>query len=465
LIYTRVSFDKRNTRRSVEEQRDEGIADCQREGWDIVDVLVDNGRSASRHATKDRPEWERAKRLMASGEVDVLVTWTASRATRDLAEFVDLRDLCETYGVLLRYDGTTFDFTNRNDRFRTGLDALIGEDYAEQVREATLRAVRANAANGKPHGRKVYGYDRTYDPTTGAWTGTQDVNEAEAEVIREAARRFLGGGSLRSIAKALNERGIARPSGRPWTAGMVRSLLTNPTHAGIRTHRGEELEGNWTAIHDEKTWNALRARFADPSRRTNRDRSDLAHVLTGVARCGVVGCNGRLDHTSNRGRPAYVCGKSPHLSRSQPDLEAFVIEAVLERLEEPDVIERLLAADDDPEVAGAVARAGELRARLDAAVNEYNAGTLSASTLAKVESGLLPQIEAAERAAHRASPIPQTVLDMAGPGARERWDALEAAADVARMRDIIRALVDVTVLPVGRGRGFDPNAIRLQFKF
>jgi hypothetical protein len=263
----------------------------------------------------------------------------------------------------------------------------------------------------------------------------------------------------------LNARGIIRPSGKPWTLGMVRSLLTNPAHAGLRVHHGEEVTGNWPAIHDAKTWGALKARFADPSRRTNRDRPDLAHVLSGVCRCGIPGCDGRLIRTPNRGRPAYVCNKTGHLSRSQPDLEAYVIKEVLTRLETPDVVQRLLAADDDPEVGAAVGRAAELRAQLDDALERFLARKLTATMLGNIEGKLLPQIEAAERAARRASPIPQTVLDVAGPGAREDWDALDQAGDIARMRDIIRALVDVTVLPVGRGRGFDPDAICLEFKF
>lgn len=465
LVYTRVSHDKRKTGRSVAEQLAESLADCDRAGWQVVATLEDNDRSASRHATKQRQDWTEAKRLIASGAVDVLVTWTASRAQRDLAAYVELRGLCERHGVLWRYDGNTYDFANRTDRLRTGFDALIAEDYAEQGRDATLRAVRANAAAGKPHGRKVYGYERSYDPTTGAWTGTQAVNDAEAAVIREAAQRFLAGESTWAIAQDFNRRGIRRPSGKAWTIGTVRSVLTNPAHAGIRVHRGEQVAGNWPAIHDGKTWAALCARFADPARRTNRDRRDLTHLLSGVARCGK--CGGRMERQANtRGRPSYVCRNGGHVGRAQDDLDAFVTEEVLQRLEQPDLLTALLEAGDDPDTDAARARVAELQQQLDDATEQFLAKQLSAALLGKIEARLLPQIEAAERQARQASPVPQTLLDAAGPGARDQWDQWEQAGDVARMRDVVRALVEIAVLPVGRGRkAFDRDAVRLEFKF
>ena len=77
LIYCRVSADRRNGR-SVAEQEAECRAECERQGWNVVDVLTDNDRSASRHARKSRPAWDRVKQRVASGDVDVLVTWEAS---------------------------------------------------------------------------------------------------------------------------------------------------------------------------------------------------------------------------------------------------------------------------------------------------------------------------------------------------------------------------------------------------
>src|ERR1700687_5300489 len=61
----------------------------------------------SRYSTKDRPEYKKLAKILKPG--DVLVTWEASRAQRDLAAYVTLRDLCAERGVLLSYSGRTYD--------------------------------------------------------------------------------------------------------------------------------------------------------------------------------------------------------------------------------------------------------------------------------------------------------------------------------------------------------------------
>src|SRR5215218_979132 len=183
LIYTRVSKDKRQGR-SVEEQETECRRVCDVEGWTIADVLTDNDRSASRYATKARPEWEKVKHRLATDGIDVLVTWEASRSSRDLAGFVELRDLCQNHGIMLNYKGRSLDLDATNDRFEAGLHALLAERESDETRDRILRAVREQAAEGRPHGRVLYGYKRTYDRETGALTGQVPDPDTSA-IVRE----------------------------------------------------------------------------------------------------------------------------------------------------------------------------------------------------------------------------------------------------------------------------------------
>jgi site-specific DNA recombinase len=131
-------------------------------------------------------------------------------------------------------------------------------------------------------------------------------------------------------------------------------------------------------------------------------------------------------------------------------------------------VERLATFDfgdltaEHPEAAAARTEAAELRQRLDDASSEYSAGNVSASMLGRVEAELLPRIKAAEKRA-RAASIPPNIADLAGEGVDERWDALT----VEQQREVIRVLVDVTVLPTTRPRGstgFDPDAVRLEWR-
>src|SRR4051812_47776861 len=190
VIYTRVSSDPNDRGRSVAEQETECRAVCARNRWDVVAVFSDNDRSASRYATKQRPEHRKLIRYIEAGKADVLVTWEASRAQRDLRAYADLRDLCEQRGVLLSYSGRTYDMTESDDRFSTGLNALLAERESDQTRKRVLRAVRANADKGRPHGKLLYGYRREYDPATRELIGQvpdeHDIADETGAVVHRA---------------------------------------------------------------------------------------------------------------------------------------------------------------------------------------------------------------------------------------------------------------------------------------
>ncbi len=133
---------------------------------------LDRRRSALRQRPVSYPlrhpkrlKYQRLQQILRKG--DVLVTWEASRAQRDLKAYVALRDLCAERGVMWSYSGALFDLSKADDRFRTGLDALRSEDEAEKTRERILRAHRANLDTGRPHGQPPFGYRIDRDPDTG----------------------------------------------------------------------------------------------------------------------------------------------------------------------------------------------------------------------------------------------------------------------------------------------------------
>ena len=78
----------------------------------------------------------------------------------------------------------------------------------------------------------------------------------------------------------------------------------------------------------------------------------------------------------------------------------------------------------------------------------------------------MPAIAMAERAARRALvPLPVRMLLESGD-VRGMWDAwADEPGGIERQRDVIRALVAITVMPAPRGqRAFDPNLITLEWR-
>lgn len=180
VIYTRVSRDLAGGR-SVAEQEAECRAAYERNGWLVAYVLTDNDRSATRFATKDRPQYARPGEVLRPG--DVLVVWEPSRAGRSMDHYVDLRRLCTDRQVMPSYNGRLGDLDDGDDRFTTGLDALIAEREAEDIRKRIKRAHRENLAQGRPHGRVPYAYRIVRDPETGRSVGRTPDPDARFDLV------------------------------------------------------------------------------------------------------------------------------------------------------------------------------------------------------------------------------------------------------------------------------------------
>ncbi|MEU8312907.1 recombinase family protein [Micromonospora sp. NPDC049033] len=455
-IYTRVSSDPRETGRSVEEQEAECRQVCERQGWTVARVFCDNDRGASRHSKRARPKYQALREFLVEGGADVLVLWEGSRAQRDLADYLSLRDLCAGQGILYSYSGRTYDLSRTDDRFNTALDALLAEREADVTRDRILRAVRANAAAGRPHGKLLYGYSREYDER-----GTfvrQVINEGQAAVIREAARRVAAGEPCRAIALDFNARGIAAPRGGSWDLTQVRRVVINPAYIGQRVHRGVVVgEGQWPAILTEADYINCKVRMTDPRRKSVRDTT-VKHSLSGAARCGV--CGSRMRVQKNRTHFAYICIKGFCVSVKTTNLEEFVDAVIVERLSRPDVIKLLAAPAQDDDARTAQAEADELRARLDEFYAASAAGEISPGGLAKIEGRLLGEIEAAERRAYAAQ-VPQILKEVARPDIGDVWHGLP----VALRREVIDLLMVVKVHPTGRGqRTFRPERVEIEWK-
>lgn len=456
LIYTRVSED-RSGGRSPKEQEAEARQVCEREGWEVLEVVTDSV-GASRHSKGTRPGWARVLKMLSTGKVDILVTWEASRAQRDLAAYAALRDLCARHGVRWSYKGRTYDLASSGDRFTTGLDGLLAERESDEISDRVKRAMRASAAQGRPPGRRLFGYQRTYDATTGRLVG-QEPHDTEAAIVRGIFDGFLGGQGIRTLARELNRRSVTTSTGASWADTQIKRVLTNSAYTAKRVHRGEVIgAADWPPLVDSETFDRVQARLAAMAQRRTR-HTRTARLLTGVGRCGT--CGGKLSagHDRHR-RKVYQCRTGFCVARDLLKLDAFISSVVVERLSRPDVTEALRGVAPDPAFEVARDRAQQLRAQLDDAVDQFTRGELTGATLAKVEARLLPLIAEVEQDARRAL-VPLEV-EVPADDVFSWWESLTSEI----RREVLATLIAaVVVMPTGRGRReLDPSAIRVEWR-
>lgn len=447
VIYARVSKDDRKDQRSVGEQEQECRDTAARLGWTVDQVFTDDDRSASRFARKHREDYAALVTYLETTPVGVLILWESSRGDRELERWARLLNLCRRRGVRIHVETheRTYNLDNARDWKTLAEDGVNNAYASEETHARILRTVRAQATKGLPHGKLPYGYRREYDDR-GNFVAQVEHPE-QAEIVRECARRVAAGESLYSIAQDLNAREIPAPRGGKWLPGQVKRLATNPRYIGQRVHRGVVVgDAVWDGIVEEDVYAECARRMADPRRYTTRDTS-LKYLLTGILKCGVCGAKCRV--IKNRGYFAYACFTSFCVSARTSKVEEFVTDMVIARLEQPDVL-AALAARGDQNAAGADTEAKKLQARLDGFVDSAAEGKLTPAALARIEARLQPQIDEAKRRA-LVAPVPRLVREVAGPGARERWEKLT----IGQQREIVDKLVELRVGRTVQSRRFD----------
>jgi site-specific DNA recombinase len=179
------------------------------------------------------------------------------------------------------------------------------------------------------------------------------VREAEAEVIRELARRLLGGETVQAMADDLNARGITTTRGGQWEPRNLSRTLGNPLYGAKLAYRGEIITdlANVEAILDTEMYEAVAAKLG--ARKRGR-RVSGKFPLSGVAVCGNPACSRRgtmAGYTRGKGeraKRAYVCapanGGCGQSVLARP-VEERVRDAALAALADVEALEAMRAAD------------------------------------------------------------------------------------------------------------------------
>jgi site-specific DNA recombinase len=193
------------------------------------------------------------------------------------------------------------------------------------------------------------------------------------------------------------------------------------------------------------TWKPARARY----------------LLSYIVKCGV--CDGPPLSVSNVNRhgwsgKVYSCLLRRCAAVKMEYLDEFVERIVVGWCAWPETAEQLHRKFDDQGVAEARTEAE----RLEDWRSLADAAEVTAVSFARAEAGLLKKIVAAEEEAQQAG-IPAVLRGMIGQHAEAHWLAL--GDDVARKREVINEVLELKLLPVGKGtRTFGPQRVWRRWK-
>jgi DNA invertase Pin-like site-specific DNA recombinase len=443
---------------------------CKSKGWNDIREYPDNDRSATNG--KPRPAYQQMLKDIAAGKVARVVVWDLDRLHRQPIELEHFMKLADGKRLALATVTGDVDLATDNGRLFARIKGAVGMAEVER-KSARQKAAAEQMATLEGGGRpwwpqRPFGYDADPDPVTGKWwTAKRNptvynvirLHPTEARLVRDAYSHFLAGTQLRAIARQWNEAGVRTPRGNTWSGSRVRELLLLARNAGLRELRGQVVgTGTWPPIVGEETWRAAHAKIT--AKRGTGPYAGRKYLLSGIARCGH--CVAALtSHISARGKRQYACYECHKVARSGEALDELIVQTVVRRLAAPDAVELLCSEDAQVDTTALREQRRTLEDRLEQLGVEYADGELPAATLRKATDRITEKLAAID--AQLLDSVKVNVFDgVIGAGdVRAAFDGL----DLGRQRTVVDALVEITVLPVGkRARIFDPDYIDVGWK-
>jgi DNA invertase Pin-like site-specific DNA recombinase len=221
-----------------------------------------------------RPVRNQALAQLKAG--DTLTVWKLDRLGRSAVELLEIVKDLEARGIRFRCLTQNIDTSTPMGRMFLTLLAGFAEFEREVMRERVIAGKARMIADGEhPGGVPLYGFQA--DHVT--------INEPEAQLLREAARRLLKGEALSRIVEDWNDRGVRPRRGQRWRETPLREMLRNP---------------RVVPIIGQETYDKLARLFANPGNRRQKLGRPAENLGSGILRCGREGC----------GQPMYVSKKA-----------------------------------------------------------------------------------------------------------------------------------------------------------
>jgi DNA invertase Pin-like site-specific DNA recombinase len=463
-------------------------------GWDVWKVIRNPRLSAYKRRRVTLPDGRREYRVfrpdlrealddLAAGRANALLCLDLDRAFRDPQDLQDLIDVVEhaAHPIVVESVTGSLHMEKGHDNFDAQIRVLVANkssrDTARRVAMARERNARAGLYGGgqRPfgfcHGAPSVPAGASADDLVCVWHGGRwcrsgvTTIDAEIAVIADCSRRVLAGVSLRSLAAELRGGEVATVNGQPWTAKTLREVLLRPRNAGLMVHRGSVLDvvAPWQPIVSPEVFTAVREVLTDPSRRVGPGAAPRWHG-SGIYRCGVCTPPGQVTDrpvtcqvTIGDRSPRYKCREHNHLTRNVAHVDELVFAHVLYALTHPRAFELLAPPPPDVDADALRAERAAIRARLDRlAADEVLGLRTAAQVTAATRAGTtrIREIDELLNASRGMDPL-TPIIDAADPVTA--WDALT----FADQRLFIDRLCIVTILPAGRGPGFNPATVHI----
>lgn len=317
--YARVSCVKDAMHMSLANQVSHYSALIQRNpAWQYVGVFADDGYTGTKDA---RPEFQRLLAACRAGQVDLVITKSMSRFSRNTLSTLELLRELKVKGVDVFFEEENIHTMSGDGELMLTILSSFAQEESRSVSENCKWRIRNRMKDGEIVGlRDMYGYEIS--------KGVIQINAEQAAIVRRVFHDYVSGGmSSARIAKALQADEIPSLFGGQWTAKRVREMLKNEKYIGDAllqkryvvdhlTKREARNHGELPQYYAEETHPAIidpetfrRAQEILAMRRDENRASKpptTRYPFSGMVRCG--NCGEMYRRKTCHGKVAWQCG-------------------------------------------------------------------------------------------------------------------------------------------------------------
>jgi DNA invertase Pin-like site-specific DNA recombinase len=202
--YIRVSTeDQATSGLGLEAQRAVIEAECDRRGWELVEVFED--RAASGRSLARRPALTRALKAVRGDVANALVVAKLDRLSRSLLDFAGLMEDARKGGWALVILDLGVDTTTPSGEMIANVMATFAQFERRLIGQRTKDALAVKKSQGVRLGRQL---------------------SVDEKVVKRIARERGAGKTFQAIADRLNNAGVATgQGGARWYPSTVRAVL------------------------------------------------------------------------------------------------------------------------------------------------------------------------------------------------------------------------------------------------
>ena len=285
-------------------------------GWRYAGVYADEAMTG----TKDnRAEFQRLLADCRAGKIDMVITKSVSRFARNTVTSLETVRELKAIGVDVYFEEQKIHSMSGDGELMLTILSAFAQEESRSASDNQKWRIRKAFENGElMNMRAMFGYRITRNNGI-------EIDQEQAEVVREMFARVIRGDTLNNIVRWLNSNGHFGAFGKKWRVGRLHEAITNEKYTGnallqkkfrndhlekkLLHNRGELPQYYATETHpaiiDVETFEAAQRALERIASEQPRSKPREHHVFTGMIVCSE--CGRHYIFVKNHGMPRWVC--------------------------------------------------------------------------------------------------------------------------------------------------------------